>query len=276
MRKEKRRKISLPRWIAGIGSIIVILVVGLQSFSNTDSGNRTDSEDSDYPSEKELDKRYHYLLTHVTPTNIHPRLRPVHFNIGKKFEACGTLMLDADFKPYRIITANHLFSETQPGSDYYDYRVLSPKGYEQPGHVSKVNLDTFRASATPDGIQDIAICEVGEAKLISRTSKVRVFAGQPTTLALQIAKIKTIKITSISSGEQFDIVGQATSDQGATFFVMLYASMSGESGGGFLGDDGKLYVLSGGVRVTPQLRSDLNIPAKYKQVSALAGVDIEW
>ena len=48
----------------------------------------------------ELQGRYDYLLNHVSPTNVHPYLRPVHFSVGKYFAACGTLVLNT--KPHAV------------------------------------------------------------------------------------------------------------------------------------------------------------------------------
>lgn len=251
-----------------IGIVFVLMVIQPND-RKTESGPRSRYSDV------ELRARYDYVLDHVSKTNVHPFLRAIHFGIGNHFACSGTLMLKRDGAPDKIITAAHLFSETQPGSDYYDYRLVSPTGYVAGGHVSRVILDSI-CSKDSGGIHDIAICELGDRTLISRTSKVRVSADKPFDLRFAAGKIAPRTATSIATGEQHDITGQIVTDDGVPFFIMLYESLNGESGSGFWGSDGKLYIVSGDVDVTDSLRKDLGVPDQYKVVTAMAGVALNW
>ncbi len=255
------------------------LVLGILSFIGITfvfaMAQPNDQKMETHHSDMELRARYNYLLDHVSRTNVHPFLRAIHFGIGDKFACSGTLMLKRDGTPDKIITAAHLFSETQPGSDYYDYRLVSPTGYVAGGHVSRVILDSVR-SKDSGGIHDVAICELGDRALISRTSKVRVSAEKTFDLKFAAGKIQPRTATSITTGEQYAVTGQIVTDDGVPFFIMLYESLNGESGSGFWGSDGKLYIVSGDLDVTDGLRKDLGIPSQYKTVTAMAGVAINW
>lgn len=226
-------------------------------------------------SQEELQARYNYLITHVAKTNVHPFLRPIHFAIGKSFAASGTLLLGKDGGSQQIITANHLFSITQPGSDYYDFCVVTANGYTNRNHISDVLMDSMRQSDDAGGIEDIAFAHIGEPGLINRTSRVPVSASVSFTSSVRISKIPTRHVTSLVTGEQFDIVGQAVNERDVVTWIMLYESVNGESGSGYWGDD-KLYVLSGTTTVTERMRKDLDIPSKYGYVSVLSAVSIKW
>lgn len=261
---DRKRRFSLMLLLGLILGICLVIYFGHKS-----DGLIKHSKD-------ELQGRYDYLLNHVSPTNVHPYLRPVHFSIGRNFAACGTLVLNTNLEPYKIVTAAHLFSVTQPGSNYYDYHVLSSTGYVAHGHISRVVLDSIRFSDKPEGIHDVAFCYVGDPGLILRTSQVLVSAESPFATSFRYGKINPVHATSITTGEKFRIVGQIVNDQNVPFFVMLYESLNGESGSGFLGSDGHLYILSGNVAVTPEMRKALEIPDTFKYVTVLSAVNINW
>ena len=223
----------------------------------------------------ELTERHTYLLSHMTKRNIHPNLRAVHFSIGERFVACGTLVLGRDMKPYCIVTANHIFSDDLPGSDYYDYHILDgndPSGFSAHGFISKVVLDSVRNTYNPKIIDDIAFCYVGNRSLIMRSSKVRISIDG----AYQTAKApKKITVTSLTTGEKYQIVGEVVGEKNS-YFVLEYDSTLGESGSGFLGDDGILYILSAGGFNSESFRQALDIPQRYKVVTLLSAVKINW
>ena len=234
-------------------------------------------------SQVEVQARYDYNLEHASVTNVHPFLRSVYFSKGKLAAACGTMVLDKSGLPSFIITANHLFSETDPGTDFYDYHVLEPRrGFAYQGHLSRVVLDSMRTSLYSEGIQDIAFCYVGDANPISRTSKVQVSAVSPSPHYFSVNPVTPFSVTSVTTGEAFDIVGEMINSATNAFYVMLYESINGESGSGFWKNDeggnkkGKLYVLSGDVSVSTQTRRELKIPTKYKRFSSLSAVEIKW
>jgi hypothetical protein len=227
-------------------------------------------------SKEELQNRYNYLLSHVAQTNVHDFLRPIHFSVGKDFAACGTLILKTNLDPDKIITAAHLFSRTQAGTDYYDYHILSSTGYVTHGHISNAVLDSIRSSDKDEGIHDVAFCYIGDPGLISRTSKVIVSAESPTAALFSFGKIDPVQVTSITTGEKFKIVGQIVNGQNVPFFVMLYEGLNGESGSGFWGSDYRLYILSGNINLTPEIRKAVDIPEKFKYVTVLSAVKINW
>ncbi len=270
--KKTKRKTSTPyKWVPGVS--LMLLIFGLAVLVRHDRNQ----DNIVSHSEAEYQERYDYLLEHVAQTNVHPLLRAVHFTIGKYFDACGTMVLNADGTPYFIVTANHLFSETQPGSDYYDYHVLGPNGYGEQGHISRVVLDSIRSSNVPEGIQDVAFCYIGEPAPISRTSKVLVSASSPFSQSFQVGKLaEQVDAVSITTGEHCKIIGQIVNNQNVPYFIMLYKSVNGESGSGFWGSDKRLYIISGGVVVSPETRKELLIPSTYDYVTVLSAVNVHW
>jgi secreted trypsin-like serine protease len=255
--------------------VVVIFFMAVNYFRVNRSHTIAQKAEQIY-SDDQLNERYQYLLTHVTKTIIHPYLRPVHFSIGKYFAACGTLVLSRDSKPQYIITAAHLFSETQPGSDYYDYHVLSSNGYTENGHISKVVVDSIRRSNNIDGIEDVAVCYFGLPELITRNSKVRISASTSFQGIYKEGKMDDLFVTSITTGEKYKVAGQLVNDQDKALFATLYESTNGESGSGFWGSDNNFYILSGSVDVTDGIRKDLDIPPEYKRMSILTRVGIHF
>ena len=149
--------------------------------------------------------------------------------------------------------------------------------------VSRVVLDSRRTSSSVEGIADIAVCYLGEPGLINRTSKVIVSAESPTGHDFVLGKIDPIRVTSVATGEQFDIIGEALNSVTNAFYIMLYESVNGESGSGFWARDGelfagggRLYVLSGNINISAQTRKDLDIPPRYKHLTTLSVVKIDW
>ncbi len=258
------------------------VVFGIRKKSQTDKALAEDGIHDKGPSDllvhtrEEVVARYHHALRNVTGTNVHPLLRPVHFTIGTIFAASGTLVLNKQGEPSYVVTAAHLFSENRPGADYYSYRVLTPTGFSVEGDIERVTVDSFRNDDTPDGIQDIALCYIGKPTLIPRVSKVRVSAQKEHVAEYRVSKTPTVIATSVTTGEQFSIVGELLGDHGALFHVMLYEAVNGESGSGYWGNDGRLYVLSGNVMIDQNMRDTLGIPDSFRYASTLTGTTVNW
>jgi hypothetical protein len=252
-------------------SIFFTAIAALCFYWNHSQTNKAES------SQEDTQKRYDYLMSHVVKENVHPLLRPIRLSVGELASACGTLVLRSDMKPGYIVTANHIFPETQPGSDYYDYHVYGPKGFTDHGHISSVVLDSFRGDDTPEGINDVAICNIGDPSLISRVSKVRVSAENPIQGEFHVLKMDHVAVVSITTGEKFYLVAEAVNVHKANFFVMLYESVNGESGSGFWDEGGgRLYILSGNIVVDSSLRETLSIPIGFKHVAMMSGTKISW
>ena len=274
MNRKNKSRVSW-RTVYILGSIMILALVLFQNNSEPRVNIRT--EPIITHSDKELQKRIDYLITHVTPTNIHPFLRPIRFKVGNRPGALGTLLLNRDGTTNLIITANHLFSETQPGSDYYEFAEMTPDGYGKFGGISHVIIDSMRTSAESHAIEDIAFAHIGDPSLITRTSKVHVSAQVGFQGNFGISKITPpIRVRYLVTGQELEIVGQLVNDKRVAMWVLLYESMNGESGGGMWSEEGKLYILSGTVVVTPKLRKDLEIPDKFRYITILSAVKIAW
>ncbi|MEI8327557.1 MAG: hypothetical protein WCG02_00280 [Candidatus Taylorbacteria bacterium] len=275
MKKNKKKTVSY-RW----GIVLTIVVAGVVSVSLWTMKEPITVEHS----LRELQERYDYNLGHRSPTNIHPRLRAVYFSKGKYAAACGTMVIGKDGQPSFIVTASHLFSNTEPGSDLYDYHVLGPSGFTSQGHLSSVVLDSLRTSPTVEGIQDVALCYMGDASLISRTSAVLVSAASPSRQEFSLSPVTPFKVTSITTGESFEIIGEMVNTVTNAFYLMLYENMNGESGSGFLKQEKdmasnnvvKLYILSGDIEISAQTRRDLKVPAQYKRLTPMSAIEIKW
>lgn len=224
-----------------------------------------------------LASRHAYITSHITKTNVHPNLRPVLFLRGDTMSGYGTLVLNksANTNYNYIVTASHLFSETEPGSDYYDFVELKSTGPTQRNHISSVAVDIMKAGDNQEIIQDVAQCHIGEPKLIQRTSKVRISGVRSFDDKGAVGKTDQKTLTSLATGEKYSLIGQVNAIHGS-YWLMLYESMHGESGSGFWGDDSNLYILSGSMPILPDWYEKLGIPHKFKRISLMTGVKITW
>ena len=261
----------------------ILLVSGLWYVSHKESARKDETiipksaQETLMPtfSKKDLENRVNYLASHVPKSPVHPSLRPVRFLIGDLLNGCGTLILNKKMEPWCIITANHLFSETQPGVDFYTYKLLTSEGYKDGGSISSVTLDSVRNNSDAKGIEDIAICYIGVPAPIARTSKVRISADVSLHGEFFVSKIRPITVTSITTGERFKLIGELVNDEKLVLFAMLYQSINGESGSGFWGDDGRLYVLSGNISLTAAARKSLDeYCAPYLPVGTGMSIDL--
>ena len=224
----------------------------------------------------QLEERYKYIRDHAVSENIHPQLRPIHFSMGDKFAASGTLVLDKNGRPAFVVTANHLFSLTQPGSSIYKCNILNSAGYESAGYLSSVVLDSMRSSQ--GGIQDIAIGYIGKPQPIARTSKVTVSAEMPFSGEFIVRKVKSKEVISVATGQKLLIIGEAIGKQDGTFFQLaLYECMNGESGGGYWSPtENRLYVLSASSLISDGVRKTLEVPDDVKYVTLMSGTSVSW
>lgn len=219
--------------------------------------------------------RHSHILSHVTETSVHKYLRPGVFLKGDDLAGYGTAVLGINASTNYILTASHLFSETQPGSDYYDFVELKGRGPAQRNHISHVAVDIIRANYNTNIIEDVALCHIGEPKLIERTSRVHLSPERPCTDMGVVEKTTQTSLTSLTTGETYTIIGRLTAVK-SYYRLMLYEPVPGESGSGFWGDDSILYILSGNIPILPHWYERLGIPPEYKTLCLVTGVKIEW
>lgn len=228
-----------------------------------------------------LAERHNYLLTHIYD-QVHPQLKPVLFLTGPNLTSMsgyGTAVLDADGKPAFLVTANHLFrNDSGLGSKIYRFSYLRSNGRHVPGgYVGKVEYNYLSNSNTPEGIEDVALCHISNQPTeIKLESDGIISADKPITSSFSIGPIDHREARSLITGNRYDIVGQMVTDAGAPYFVMLYDSMNGESGSGFLGNDNVLYIVAGSGTVTPELIKKIPATSGHKTVTVLAAVNVHF
>lgn len=165
-------------------------------------------------------------------------LHPVFLYLNNEFHACGTLVERKGKEPF-IFTSQHQFMKGFSGD--FAYQVLRPYGEE------KHPIKSATTSVYPDA--DIVICELGDGGKIDGFSSIRDFAPH-----MRVLPGKTQGYTSLMSGERFEGFAVHTPDDRANscpevslFFKTIVGP--GESGSGWVGDDGTLFIVSTGGQI---------------------------
>lgn len=230
----------------------------------------------------EADQVRELLLSHLTKEIVHARYRPVHlFTLKTSGEwlwaGSGTLILDSRGNPYKIITAGHIFG-TNYRKGYYAYQVLVPK--EEIIREISAGLPLVRKN-TPSGSigEDIAVLTPGSKQLIGSFSKH--FGGvsnEARDVVLNpLSLMRKKELISLTTGERVKILGDGKfkdKKYGNGFSALGYEAENGESGSGFVDDQGALFVLSGSSPVNDQTAAILPEAKRYKKISFASSVII--
>lgn len=204
-----------------------------------------------------------------------PNLRPVHIGSEKLFIGSGTLVLDSAGKPYRIITAAHLFWKGY-GKKTYEYVVIEKTGHGARGYISSVNCNLIRNPETPSLDADIAICELGEATPAGGNSEIFYKWGDDNEKTFRVSRyLEPVSVIPIFSEGTARVVGKLKEDGGQIYFALDYQSFPGLSGAGFYEPkEGILYVIGGGGILNPEMRKALRLPEDLKIVTTSTPVGV--
>ncbi|MDO8561456.1 MAG: hypothetical protein Q7S05_01375 [bacterium] len=224
---------------------------------------------------------YRALLSRLSLRIIHPYLRPVHIFLQTNenawdWKGSGTLLLDSRGKPYRIITVGHIFGKNYP-TGYHWYQVMVPR--ENVVHEIAEAQPWFGKTMESKKIEeDVAILTPGPKRLISAFSSHRGgTANEERQVVMRPLSVMLKKdLTSLLTGERVPILGEGWIINGNGFFVLGYESFPGESGSGFINDQGGLYILSGFSPVDKEILKTLPESKRYRRVSFASAVLIDF
>jgi hypothetical protein len=192
-----------------------------------------------------------YIISRVSAEKVSPRFTPVLIYVfmsgEKQGYVAGSGSLFEDMNGLQIITAAHIF-HGRWGNAFYAIRRLRPLESDQLSYgVESLNEGAMNITDFRTKFNDVVICKVSlnlkpipgfysqeretEEKRISFT--MHELSGCPT-------------LRSLVTGEKVMVVGNSqVLRSGLAYYLIMYSSISGESGTGFLDDSGKLYVLKG-------------------------------
>lgn len=189
-----------------------------------------------------------YIVAKTTQRQVSSKLTPVMLYLISKDRkvaqhlGCGTLYTGAQGE--QVVTCEHLFPIAR-GTNDVAFRKLRPLEKDITHGIEKILQKGEDLSTT--GKPDVVVLGVGDVQPI------QFYSHQPQvwdeTQKLTIYD-DPITLTSLISGEKVRLVGFADSvlDQGVAYGVIEYRSIPGESGTGFIDDDGNLYVLKANVQ----------------------------
>lgn len=195
---------------------------------------------------------YLEILKQVTTNKVSAELNPVHIyscsNDRFNWLASGTHFREND-RDY-IVTSGHIFSKDR-GPKLFFYRKIQEKDTRFYGIqlVFDSNHVTRDKITNPNSELDVATALHGPARVIHPFSDLTSEVVQKTSFAYLTDT--NLVLTSLVDGKKYKplSVGMNGTPTNFTykFLVFDYRATKGESGMGFLGNDGFLYVLMGSI-----------------------------
>lgn len=187
-----------------------------------------------------------YIVAKTTRDEISSQWTPVMLYVvtkdrarGKHF-GCGTFYTSTEGE--LVITCEHLFPVSEGVQDVA-FRKLRPFESDITHGIEKV---LWKGDAIAPGTKpDVVVLKVGDIQPI------QFYSHQPIEVWSETQAFRLLSdpivLTSLISGEKVRLVGfaQSTMDQGVLYGVIEYHSLSGESGTGFVDDNGSLFILKG-------------------------------
>lgn len=189
--------------------------------------------------------------------DISSQLVAVQLYTDGQWAGSGTLLLDAEGKPDRIVTSAHIFW-TGFGPRIYEYRVV---GSDRRGFISNVNPRPI-----PEPV-DIAVCEIGEPRLVGGNSEFG--GGIDFEKRVDAERYREpIPVTSGSTKKRATVIGVLREANGTMNYVITYPKpVPGESGSGFYDNTGRLFVLRSDMKITSEVRQFFELPDDCQALS---------
>ena len=195
---------------------------------------------------------YQGLLKTVATEKASERLTPVHLYScsSNRLDWCGTgtMYLQNNkgvIKEY-IITSGHIFNSNR-NTNLFFYRKVGEKNWLLYG-VEKVfnsHQMTRDKSIDQDGEVDVAVAVLGPARPVSSFSSLP-RRREPLSQFARLSDTNLV-LTSLVKNKMYQplllVIDNPKTVMAQTFLVFDYKPIPGESGTGFLGSDGLLYVL---------------------------------
>lgn len=226
---------------------------------------------------QEAQSEYDRMLRSVSATRVFPHMLPVQIGSEGKFVGSGTVLLDNQGGPYRIITASHMFYRGY-GRKQYFYKVIERDGDGVRGGISEVLCNQIKDPQVPNAEVDIAICSLGNSEPTGGNSSIsREWGGNFTKEVLAMTVNERVSVRSVLTGDSFEIVGAMSERGGQTFYVLLRDSRPGESGAGFFDEKRQiLYVLNGGFLAVPEVIKTFGLPKTTKSLTLVSPVQLKF
>ena len=176
------------------------------------------------------------------------------------FVGMGTLYRN-EIQEERIVTAGHLFQND--GQSYlWSFRRLHPLA----GYREEIATAAFIPGAD---FLDMAFCVPGKQVLIRGFCPSHMGAFETSNFRCMLLP-QPIEIRSLVSGKA--ALWGGTVECGLVMYAVIpWNSLPGDSGTGFVGVDGELFVLKGSVEIEPEDYSVIGVPAGTRHVSFLLG-----
>ncbi len=209
-----------------------------------------------------------YILAKATKVPVSQTLKPVllyHVKSPKEvyFAGSGTVFLNSKGER-RLITAEHLFG-VKMGARQFCILDLVPRAPDLATDYA-VNEVLWRgediSQADISAQNDLVICSVGAMKEINSFSE-RNPGPSDERISLELVTLSNVTLTSLATAERVKAVAMSRNEKGAKLFLILYYSVLGQSGTGFIDDEHRLYILTGEVeikKISPSDREKLRIP----------------
>lgn len=202
-------------------------------------------------------------------TPFHPFLQPVHIFRNEIFWGTGTQIQLDNYT--LVITAEHLFQE-KSGDAYYFFQKL----YGAKDSISIAGIGKIDNGYKIKEGKDIVFCIPGTKKLIECRSAV-----DSGWWAFPYTLFKTNKyFRSLVTGKSYESFGAIINKEGILqMFFLLYPSVGGESGTGFLDENNQLAVLTNScpIELFQSMKDDFKsrIPSGFPIVSVLVPFAVE-
>ncbi len=230
------------------------------------------------PSEQENELES-YLMRNVTTNDVLPGFTPV---IIYRFSpqtgdasVAGSGSMFTGSNGRQIVTSAHVFSVENNGpTNQYAIRRLRPRE----GHVMEFGIESIQSKdKNIPGYEsvgtDVVLCSVGVSPRPVASFYENAREEAEKQMVFDVLPLKEARhITSLVSGEKFPIVCIGKQKPGGLgYFIIIDATRQGESGTGFVGGDGNLYVLKGvadTINMTPEAAVQMGYPtnASYSVV----------
>lgn len=196
-------------------------------------------------------KPSNYLIAKLATNRVSPIFEPVFIyrtKIGWRegtHAGVGTLFVTKEGP--RLMTALHVLSEVDRASVFVirklqplEKEISVPVGVEDILTVAPLHIPIERNES------DFVLCKIGEAKPLGKIQSAKKGGSESDVNMSTLPLEKQFKICSLVTGEQARVVafGKCYSD-GSVPFLIVYRSVAGESGTGFVSEDGRLFILTG-------------------------------
>lgn len=202
----------------------------------------------------DYEQKYGVLMATMTEDQVSEKFEPVFIYRNEEFHGSGTLVHDGDSSPL-IVSTRHQFSEGDEA--LFAYQRLRPLDMENLHPLKSVR------GASNEHV-DIVIAEAGDGGELKGVPRERMMVDPNEDLQTGFGEwldpTSKRKYTSLLTGLTYDGYSILDADGNPTPHIMLFYTIivgQGESGSGFVRDDGRLFTLAAGMELRDQIREEI-------------------